>query len=118
MAVDYTVLSVEFHYNSTDSAGQFQPTTSSYTLKYSQLLRGNWHTSVIQDLNRDVSFEPNESLIGNERLSTLFLVFESSFILALPVYALLTVIDYITKEMTRLGFHPHVINHQVSSIID
>ena len=63
--VDYTVLKVDFHYNITDVSGHFLPTTSTYTLKYSQLLRGNWHTSVIQDLSRDVSFEPHESLLGN-----------------------------------------------------
>ena len=63
--VDYTVLKVDFHYNVTDVSGQFLPTTSTYTLKYSQLLRGNWHTSVMQDLSRDVSFVHDESLIGN-----------------------------------------------------
>ena len=62
--VDYAVLTVDFHYNITDVSGQLLPATSTYALKYSQLLRGNWHTSVMQDLSRDVFFEPTESQIG------------------------------------------------------
>ena len=67
--VDYIVLMVDFHYNVTDVAGQLLPKTSTYTLKYSQLLSGNWHASVINELGQDVSFEPNESLIGNQRIA-------------------------------------------------
>ena len=67
--IDYIVLKVDFHYNVTNVGGQLLPKTSTYTLKYSQLLSGNWHASVIHELSRDVSFEPNESLIGNQRIA-------------------------------------------------